>query len=124
MLATRRRNTSGEATLRAELRALGVRLLADRALPNSRRRADLSMNSLKVAIFVDGCFWHGCPIHGTWPKANAEWWKTKILGNIARDRDTDKKLKALGWRVIRVWEHEDAKKAAKRIRRLVNRLSA
>ena len=82
------------------------------------------MNSLKVAIFVDGCFWHGCPIHGTWPKANAEWWKTKILGNIARDRDTDKKLKALGWRVIRVWEHEDAKKAAKRIRRLVNRLSA
>lgn len=60
----------------------------------------------RVAVFLDGCFWHGCPLHGTWPKNNAEWWREKIEANIARDRDTDRRLQELGWTVVRVWEHE------------------
>jgi DNA mismatch endonuclease, patch repair protein len=60
----------------------------------------------RIAVFLDGCFWHGCPLHGTWPKNNAAWWREKIEANIARDRDTDCRLKELGWIVIRVWEHE------------------
>ena len=123
MLATRRRETSGETKLRSELRALGIRCLVDRPLPNSRRRADLTLHRLKVAIFVDGCFWHGCPEHGTWPRANAKWWKAKILANVARDRDTDSRVRAAGWRVLRVWEHEHAPSAAARIARVIRRIA-
>jgi DNA mismatch endonuclease (patch repair protein) len=64
---------------------------------------------------VDGCFWHGCPEHGTWPKENADWWRSKIEANTARDRDTNSRLTAAGWQVIRVWEHEDPVAAANRI---------
>ena len=70
---------------------------------------------MKIAIFLDGCFWHGCPIHGTWPKNNAEWWREKILTNRKRDRDTDQRLKREGWSVVRIWEHEDVEVVAKRI---------
>ena len=80
-----------------------------------RRRADLVFTRAKVAVYVDGCFWHGCPLHGTWPKANAEWWRAKLERNIKRDRDTDRQLEAAGWRVARVWEHEDMVAAAVRI---------
>jgi DNA mismatch endonuclease, patch repair protein len=66
-------------------------------------------------VFVDGCFWHGCPEHASWPKANAEWWKAKIEANRARDRDTDRRLTEAGWMVIRVWEHEDTVTAADRV---------
>ncbi len=65
----------------------------------------------KVAVYVDGCFWHGCPDHGTWPKNNADWWRSKIEANQARDRDTDAQLRDAGWTVIRVWEHEAAEAA-------------
>jgi DNA mismatch endonuclease, patch repair protein len=68
---------------------------------------------------VDGCFWHGCPVHGTWPKTSRVWWRDKILGNVARDRDTDAKLKAGGWRVLRFWEHDDVNTAAKTIAKAV-----
>jgi len=68
-----------------------------------------------VAVYVDGCFWHGCPEHGTWPKANAEWWREKLTRNQARDRDTDEQLVARGWRVVRVWEHERVSDAVARV---------
>jgi DNA mismatch endonuclease (patch repair protein) len=66
-------------------------------------------------VFVYGCFWHGCPQHRTWPKANAAWWKAKLEANRARDRDTDRRMSEAGWRVVRVWEHEDARDAARRV---------
>lgn len=58
-------------------------------------------------VFIDGCFWHGCPEHRTSPRANSDWWRSKLEANIARDRDTDRQLAERGWRVLRFWEHED-----------------
>lgn len=72
-----------------------------------------------VAVFVDGCFWHGCPIHATWPASNAEWWAAKIAKNIERDNLTTAHLVALGWDVIRVWEHEVPQEAASRVEQIV-----
>jgi DNA mismatch endonuclease (patch repair protein) len=77
-----------------------------------------------VAVFVDGCFWHGCPKHATWPKANARWWREKIETNIRRDRDTDAVLKDAGWAVLRFWEHADEEKAALAVERAVRRRGA
>lgn len=74
---------------------------------------------LRVAVYVDGCFWHGCPLHGTWPKANADWWREKIERNRRRDDETNHILDAAGWTVVRVWEHEDPKGAADRISSIV-----
>lgn len=73
----------------------------------------------KVAAFVDGCFWHGCPVHGTWPKANAAWWREKIETNRERDRDTTCRLKREGWLVLRFWEHSDPNGAATKVARAV-----
>jgi DNA mismatch endonuclease (patch repair protein) len=70
-------------------------------------------------VFVDGCFWHGCPEHATWPKTNEEFWRQKIETNRLRDRDTDERLEKEGWMVIRVWEHEDSSNAADRVTRAV-----
>ncbi len=107
MQAVKRRDTKPELLLRSELHRRGLRFFVDRApLPKMRRRADLVFPRKKVAVYVDGCFWHGCPIHGTWPKNNADWWRAKIEGNRARDRDTDERLADAGWTVVRVWEHE------------------
>jgi DNA mismatch endonuclease (patch repair protein) len=98
---------------------MGLRFRVDWPLPVTRRRADLAFVGAKLAVFVDGCFWHGCPEHRTWPKANAEWWREKLHSNVRRDRDTDALLKAAGWTVLRFWEHEDASRAARTIRRTV-----
>lgn len=68
----------------------------------------------KLVVFVDGCFWHGCPTHATWPKNNAEFWRSKILGNQQRDRAVNRLLKQAGWRVIRIWEHALTRKHAAR----------
>lgn len=73
----------------------------------------------RVVVFVDGCFWHGCPEHGTWPKQNAEFWRSKIIRNQERDRDTDERLRAEGWEVVRIWAHEPPAKAAGRIADIV-----
>jgi DNA mismatch endonuclease (patch repair protein) len=73
----------------------------------------------QVAVFVDGCFWHGCPEHGTWPKQNAEFWRHKIVANQERDRDTDARLRAHGWVVVRIWAHEAPHDAASRIAKIV-----
>jgi DNA mismatch endonuclease, patch repair protein len=101
-----RRDTRPELALRSALHARGFRFRVQLPIPsNRRRRIDVAFTRLRVAVFVDGCFWHGCPEHGTRPVANREWWDWKIARNQARDRDTDRLLDDLGWRVVRVWEH-------------------
>lgn len=99
---------------------MGARYRVDFAvLKKPRRVADIAFPGLKIAVFVDGCFWHGCPEHASWPKQNAEFWRQKIETNRARDMDTDSRLVALGWGVIRVWEHESPVSAAQKIMGLV-----
>jgi len=108
MRRTRRRDTSCEMAIRRELHAMGLRYRVDHPLPfDRRRRADILFTKAKVAVFVDGCFWHGCPEHGTLPKANESWWKEKIDANKRRDTDTVRQLELLDWTVLRFWEHED-----------------
>jgi len=116
MAMTGQRDTSAEMRIRHRLHGMGFRYRVDfPVLERPRRRADLAFTRARVAVFVDGCFWHGCPEHGTWPKANADFWREKIETNIERDLDTNQRLDAKGWKVIRVWEHEDPAKAAKQI---------
>jgi DNA mismatch endonuclease (patch repair protein) len=120
MQATARRDTPAELALRSELHRRGLRYrIDDSPLKGLRRRADIVFRSAKVAVFVDGCYWHGCPEHGTWPKANAEWWRDKIESNKRRDADTDIRLAEAGWHVVRIWAHEDPHKAASRIELVV-----
>jgi DNA mismatch endonuclease, patch repair protein len=120
MQRQRRRDTKPEMKLRRELHRLGMRYRVDRAIiPGVRRRTDVVFTRARVAVFVDGCFWHGCPTHETRPKANAEWWAAKLNANVCRDRDTDARLNAAGWTVVRVWEHDDVLTAAARIKALV-----
>lgn len=107
MLANKRRDTSTELKIRRNVHARGLRYRVDFApVPGLRRRADMVFTRARIAVFIDGCFWHGCPIHGTSPKANAGYWGPKLAANVARDRDTDERLEAAGWRVLRFWEHE------------------
>jgi DNA mismatch endonuclease (patch repair protein) len=83
--------------------------------------ADVAFSGLRVAVFVDGCFWHGCPLHATWPKENAEFWRAKIIANQERDRDTNERLRSEGWEVVRVWAHEEPIIAAGRIAHIIER---
>jgi DNA mismatch endonuclease, patch repair protein len=116
----RRRDTDAELQLRRELWRRGLRYRVNAALPYlRRRRADLIFPGARVAVFVDGCFWHGCPEHGTLPKANRAWWQAKLQSNRVRDADTDQVLRAGEWCPVRVWEHEDVRLAADRVERLV-----
>ncbi|MBY6367691.1 very short patch repair endonuclease [Rhodococcoides corynebacterioides] len=109
----RRRDTKPELALRRLLHAAGLRYRVDRApLPGMRRRADLVFTRARVAVYVDGCFWHSCPVHATRPRNNAQWWADKLAANVARDRDTDRRLAEAGWTVVRIWEHEDPATAA------------
>jgi DNA mismatch endonuclease, patch repair protein len=113
MLATRRRDTPAEVELRSALHRMGLRFRVDwPPLKGSRRRADIVFTRARVAVFVDGCFWHGCPQHGTQPKENAEWWAEKLEQNRCRDADTTRALSEAGWTVLRFWEHEDSSTAA------------
>jgi DNA mismatch endonuclease (patch repair protein) len=112
----RRRDTAPERALRSELHRRGLRFRVDRALPVSRRRvADVVFTSARVAVFVDGCFWHGCPEHGTMPRSNRAEWRSKLARNQARDRETDALLVEAGWVVVRVWEHEPVAEAADKV---------
>ncbi|AQX17000.1 very short patch repair endonuclease [Tessaracoccus sp. T2.5-30] len=125
MARQHRRDTEPEMLLRRELHRLGFRYRVDHPLPGMpRRRADVLFTRAKVAVFVDGCFWHGCPEHKTSPANNAAWWTTKLARNVERDRETDAHLDALGWRVLRVWEHEDMRKAALAIGGIVRSATA
>lgn len=107
MSRQRSKNTAPEVEVRRELHARGVRFRTDVKLEHDlRTRADIAWRRLKLAVFIDGCFWHGCPDHATRPAANAEWWASKLDANIARDRRTDAILAERGWAVLRFWEHE------------------
>lgn len=115
------RDTEPELRVRSALHALGLRYrIHQRPLPELRRVADVVFRPHKVAVFVDGCYWHGCPLHGVRDHKVNEWyWPAKIQRNVERDRDTDHQLRAIGWEVIRVWEHEDPGLAAVRIESVV-----
>ncbi|WP_374759542.1 very short patch repair endonuclease [Elioraea sp.] len=116
MQATKGRDNAAELSLRSALHRLGLRFnVHRRILEGSSRTADIVFVRHRVAVFVDGCFWHGCPIHMTWPKSNSEWWRAKIGTNKRRDADTDLRLAAAMWTVVRVWEHEPADAAARRV---------
>jgi DNA mismatch endonuclease (patch repair protein) len=120
MARVRQKGTDAELSLRKALHARGLRYrLHVPLLTKPRRVADIVFASARVAIFVDGCFWHGCPDHASWPKSNAQFWRDKIETNRARDADTDRRLRASGWRVVRIWSHESAGDAAERIEDIV-----
>lgn len=122
MARQRRRDTEPEMRLRRELHRRGLRYRVDAPLPGMRRRrADIVFTRARLAVFVDGCFWHGCPEHKTAPARNAAWWTLKLARNIERDRETDLHLDSLGWGVLRVWEHEDMEHAATDIEQIVRR---
>lgn len=116
MQANRSTNTGPEMALRRELHRMGLRYRVDRwPLPSGRTRADIVFGPSKVAVFVDGCFWHQCPKHGTMPKSNVTFWEAKLRRNVQRDRESDRILSSAGWLVIRVWEHENCSLAAQLI---------
>jgi DNA mismatch endonuclease (patch repair protein) len=116
MLANRHRDTGPELRVRRAVHAMGLRYrVAARPLKAVRRSADLVFTRAHVAVFIDGCFWHGCPDHFKLPSTNTEYWTTKIEGNTARDRQTDRLLADAGWIVVRIWEHEVAAEAATQI---------
>jgi DNA mismatch endonuclease, patch repair protein len=113
MQSNKGRDTAPELALRRELHARGLRYFVNRRPVRSiRRTADLTFPRAKVAVFVDGCFWHGCPEHHTVSKTNAEYWATKVRRNRERDAGTDDVLRSAGWTVIRLWEHVQVQTAA------------
>ncbi|RYJ31476.1 very-short-patch mismatch repair endonuclease [Streptomyces sp. L-9-10] len=106
MLGNRYRDTAPELLLRSLVHSAGLRYrVAAKPLPKMRRTADMVFRPVKVAVFIDGCFWHGCPEHFVRPKTNRPYWEDKIGRNIQRDRDTDNRLAEAGWLVLRFWEH-------------------
>lgn len=115
MAGQRRTDTKPELALRSELWRRGYRFRVDHRVIGRRQRVDIAFTRRRVAVFVDGCFWHRCPLHGTLPKNNREWWHDKLEANVRRDRATDEALTASGWRVVRVWEHEPVPEAADRV---------
>jgi len=121
MSAQRSRDTSPELAVRTRLHRMGLRYRVHAApLPSLRRRADIVFGPARVAVFVDGCFWHGCPEHGRRRHdVNGWYWPDKIARNRARDADTDEQLRAAGWAVVRAWEHEEADAVAARVAALV-----
>ncbi|WP_227466580.1 very short patch repair endonuclease [Nocardioides dongkuii] len=122
MQANRGRDTQPEMAVRRAAHAAGLRFRVDyRPIPNLNRRADLVFTRAKVAVFVDGCFWHGCPTHHTVAKANAGFWAQKVTRNRERDAETSRLLRDVGWTVIRAWEHEPTDDVVARILASVRR---
>lgn len=119
MRANRARDTSPELELRSALHARGLRFRVGQRIGGTRRSADVVFARARVAVFVDGCFWHGCPEHATWPKQNAEFWRQKIETNRLRDADTNSRLLEVGWTVLRFWEHESPIEATETVAQAV-----
>ena len=122
--ATPRRDTNAERLLRKALWSRGLRFrvqFREPALP--RNRIDIAFLGPRVAVFVDGCFWHRCPEHHSMPRANGLWWQEKLERNVARDAETTARLQSLGWIVVRIWEHEDPAEAGDRIEELLRGLT-
>lgn len=116
MQAIRSRDTKPERLVRSLVHRAGLRYrVAARPLPALRRTADMVFRPVKVAVFIDGCYWHGCPNHYVPPKTNASYWSGKVARNMERDRHTDQALQEEGWLIMRFWEHEDPAKCAESI---------
>lgn len=116
--ANRRRDTKVEVAIRSALHQRGLRFRKDYLVLCSngvRVRVDVAFTRVRVAVFVDGCFWHACPEHGTTPARNQDYWLPKLDANVQRDRRVNAALTAEGWRVVRLWEHEDVRQAAARV---------
>lgn len=118
MQANKRRDTKPELAVRSILHARGLRFRVDSApFKGVRTRADIVFSKAKIAVFVDGCFWHGCPEHFISPKTNVNYWSAKITKNRDRDERVDRIMSEAGWVVIHVWEHEDPESAADLVER-------
>lgn len=116
MLGNKRRDTKPELAVRRLLHARGLRYRVDmRPEPDLPRRADILFTRKRVAVFIDGCYWHGCPEHYTAPKTNADFWRAKVDRNRQRDLDTTMVLQDRGWLVLRFWTHEEPSLAAEAI---------
>jgi DNA mismatch endonuclease, patch repair protein len=114
------RDTAPEVRLRRELHRRGLRFrLGVRPLKGLRSTPDIVFGPTRVAVYVDGCFWHSCPQHATQPATNREWWRKKLARSRERDRAADETLASAGWAVVRVWEHEAADEAADRVEAVV-----
>jgi DNA mismatch endonuclease, patch repair protein len=124
MRAVKRRDTAPEMSVRRLLHSRSLRYRVDYLVPLSqvRRRADVAFPALGLAVFIDGCWWHGCPSHKGSAQRNSEWWSAKIDSNVKRDRDTDERLRGIGWEVMRFWEHDDPRVVAEVIEEAVLRL--
>jgi DNA mismatch endonuclease, patch repair protein len=124
MRANRSRDTKPEMILRRAVHAMGLRYrVSVRPLPGFRRTADLVFKGAKVAVFVDGCFWHGCSDHHVPARSNAAFWAEKARRNRERDADTNARLASAGWIVLRFWEHEDLRAAAETVAQVVRERS-
>jgi DNA mismatch endonuclease, patch repair protein len=120
MAKVARRDTLPELELRRALHSRGWRYRVDaQPDPSLRGRADILFPRARVAVYVDGCFWHSCPEHGVLPKGNRAWWRSKLEATVMRDRAIEEALRERGWSVIRVWEHEDPESAADRVEALL-----
>lgn len=120
MLANRSRDTGPEMAIRKRVHAMGLRYrVSARPILGLRRTADLVFPTERIAVFIDGCFWHGCPEHRRQPRANAEYWAAKVQRNRQRDVDTDLALDRSGWTILRFWEHERPDEVAESIRQAV-----
>ena len=116
MLGNRSRDTKPELLVRRSLHARGLRFRVDlRPEPAVRTRADIVFTRRRIAVYIDGCFWHGCPTHGTSPKSHSEYWTPKLARNIERDLESTAALEALGWLVLRFWSHEPVAEVVGRI---------
>ncbi|MGW2828246.1 very short patch repair endonuclease [Streptomyces sp. NPDC001286] len=123
MRSNKGRDTKPELALRKAVHALGLRYkVSKRPLPKVRRTADLVFTRVHLAVFMDGCYWHGCPEHHTLAATNRTFWMDKVETNRRRDQQTDEWLREAGWEVLRVWEHEDPNAAARRVRETYDRL--
>jgi DNA mismatch endonuclease, patch repair protein len=122
MRSTKRTDTSPELALRSALHRAGARFRKDYPVRTEERlvRPDIVFPARRLAVFVDGCFWHRCPEHGTDPRANADFWRAKLDRNVHRDEQTNAALQAAGWRVVRCWEHEPPEEAAERVLRALS----
>ncbi len=118
-----RSSTRPEIALRRELHRRGMRYRVQLRVPTNRRRTiDIAFTKVRIAVFVDGCFWHGCPEHGVSPRTNEEWWAWKLQRTKARDAHTTQLLEQEGWSVVRVWEHEDPVAAGDKVANTYRRL--